>query len=99
MQLETHKDVAGESGFGRAVEFLLAKKINGVHGTIGQLGKVNSEYEIAVETAIGSRLGHLVVDDDQVAADCIQLLKKHSAGRVTFVPLNKIMAQPPRSFT
>ena len=95
VQLETHKDVAGESGFGRAIEFLLAKNIKGVHGTIGQLGKVNNEYELAIETAIGSRLGHLVVDDDQVAHDCIELLKKHQAGRVTFVPLNKIVAQPP----
>jgi len=95
VQLETQKDVAGESGYGRAVEFLLAKRINGVHGTIGQLGKVTSEYTLALETAIGGRLGHLVVDDDQVAQDCIELLKKNQAGRVTFVPLNKIVAQPP----
>lgn len=95
VQLETHKDVAGESGYGKAIEFLLAKNISGVHGTIGQLGKVNNEYELAVETAIGSRLGHVVVDDDQIAHDCIELLKKHQAGRVTFVPLNKIVAQPP----
>ncbi len=41
VQLETHKEVAGESGYGRAIEYLLNKKIPGVHGTIGQLGKVD----------------------------------------------------------
>lgn len=95
IQLETTKEVAGESGFGRAAEMLLAQKLPGVHGTIGQLGKVEDEFVVALETAIGPRLGHIVVDDDQVAADCIDLLKKNQAGRATFVPLNKIVAQPP----
>jgi len=95
VQLETTKDVAGESGFGRAVEVLLAKSLPGVHGTIGQLGKVDDEFMLALETAIGGRLGHVVVDDDQVATDCIEWLKAQKQGRATFVPLNKIVAQAP----
>jgi chromosome segregation protein len=95
VQLETTKEVAGESGFGRAVEILLAKSFPGVHGTIGQLGKVDDEFTVALETAIGGRLGHIVVDDDQVATDCISWLKEQKSGRATFVPLSKIVAQPP----
>ncbi|MEL6221938.1 MAG: chromosome segregation protein SMC, partial [Cyanobacteria bacterium J06627_8] len=38
----------------------------------------------------GGRLGHLVVEDDGVAAAGIQLLKQQKAGRATFLPLNKI---------
>ncbi len=95
VQLETTKEVTGESGFGRAVELLLAQSFPGVHGTIGQLGKVDDQFVTALETAIGGRLGHIVVEDDQVAHDCIEWLKSHKAGRVTFVPLNKIIAQPP----
>ncbi len=36
-----------------------------------------------------------MVDDDQVAQNCIELLKKNQIGRATFIPLNKIVAQPP----
>jgi chromosome segregation protein len=95
VQLETTKEVAGESGFGKAIELLLNKSFPGVHGTVGQLGKVDDEFTVALETAIGTRLGHVVVDDDQVAHDCIEWLKEKKAGRATFVPLNKIVAQPP----
>lgn len=95
IQLETTKEVVGESGYGRAIEFLLSKKITGLHGTIGQLGKVDSQYERALEIAIGAKLGHLVVDDDEIAQKGIELLKKHQVGRATFIPLNKISAQPP----
>jgi chromosome segregation protein len=95
IQLETHKEVAGESGFGKAVEAILSNKIEGVHGTIGQLGKVDEEYTVALETAIGGRLAHVVVESDEVAQRCIDFLKKSQIGRVTFVPLNKIVTQPP----
>ncbi|HEY9754844.1 MAG TPA: chromosome segregation protein SMC [Oculatellaceae cyanobacterium] len=95
IELETTREVAGESGYGRAVEAILAANINGVHGTIGQLGDVDDRYATALETAIGQRLSHVVVDDDLIAQTCIELLKKNQAGRATFVPLNKIMAQPP----
>ena len=95
VQLETAKEVVGESGYGRAIEFLLSKKLTGLHGTIGQLGKVDTQYEKALEIAIGAKLGHLIVDDDEVAQKGIDLLKKHQVGRATFIPLNKIVAQPP----
>jgi chromosome segregation protein len=95
IELETTRDVAGESGYGRAVEAILASGIKGVHGTIGQLGRVDDQYTVAMETAIGPRLAHIVVDDDQVAQQCIEYLKANQAGRATFVPLNKIITQPP----
>jgi chromosome segregation protein len=93
--LETTREVQGESGYGRAVEAVLGANMNGVHGTIGQLGDVDDRYVTALETAIGPRLSHIVVDDDQIAHNCIEFLKRNQAGRATFVPLNKIMAQPP----
>src|SRR4029077_2115884 len=74
---------------------ILAANIPGVHGTIGQLGQVDDRYSIALEITIGGRMGHIVVEDDEVAAQCIEKLKQARAGRATFVPLNKIQAQPP----
>jgi chromosome segregation protein len=93
--LETHREVAGESGYGKAVETILAADVPGVHGTIGQLGRVDDRYVTALEIAIGGRLGHIVVEDDEVAQKCIEILKQTKSGRATFVPLNKIQTQPP----
>src|SRR3989441_10252175 len=38
----------------------------------------------------------IVVDDDAVAAECIDYLKKSRAGRATFLPLNKMLVGRPR---
>ncbi len=95
VQLETTREVAGESGYGKAVEAILGANIPGVHGTVGQLGRVDDKYATALEIAIGGRMGHVVVEDDEVAQRCIEFLKENRAGRATFVPLNKIQTQPP----
>ncbi|MBX9940632.1 MAG: chromosome segregation protein SMC [Candidatus Obscuribacterales bacterium] len=95
IELETTREVQGESGYGKAVEAVLSANIAGVHGTIGQLGQVDERFTTALETAIGPRLGHIVVDDDEIAKRCIEFLKANQAGRATFVPLNRIQTQPP----
>lgn len=95
IEVETTREVSGESGYGKAVEAVLESGVKGVHGTIGQLGKVDEKYTVALETALGPRLSNIVVDDDQVAQDCIELLKRLHVGRATFIPLNKIVAQAP----
>ena len=95
IQLETTREVAGESGYGRAVEAILAQNLPGVYGTLGQLGRVDDKYALALEISIGGRMGHVVVEDDEVAQRCIEILKQTRAGRATFVPLNKIQTQPP----
>ncbi len=95
IEVETTREVSGESGYGRAVEAIANSGLSGVHGTIGQLGKVDDKYVFALETCIGPRLSHVVVDDDEIAQRCIEFLKKNQAGRATFVPLNKIATQPP----
>jgi chromosome segregation protein len=93
-KIEGQQQAADAGGFGKAVETVL--KIDGVHGTLAQLGTVEGEYQLAVETAAGARLRAVVVDDDYVAQDCIEFLRKNKAGRATFLPLNKM--QESRSF-
>jgi chromosome segregation protein len=68
--------------------------IQGVCGLVAQLGTVAPQYQLALEIAAGARLANLVVESDRVAAQAIELLKQKRAGRVTFLPLNKI--NPPR---
>ncbi len=69
------------------------KKFNGIHGTIAELGQVNKKYALALETAAGNRMQHLVVDDDKTAAECIKYLQEQKLGSASFIPLNKIRSQ------
>jgi len=71
-------------------------RIKGVHGTIAQLGHTESKYETAILVAAGNRMQAIVVDDDGVAAECIDYLKKSKAGRATFLPLSKMLVGRPR---
>ncbi|MFH1669395.1 MAG: chromosome segregation protein SMC [Candidatus Woesearchaeota archaeon] len=65
-------------------------KFKGVHGTVSELGEVNSKYALALEIAAGPKIKSIVVENDQVAAQCIEHLKKNRLGIATFLPLNKI---------
>jgi chromosome segregation protein len=69
------------------------KKFKGVHGTISELGQVNKKYALALESAAGNRMQNIVVDDENVAADCIKFLKNNKLGSASFIPLNKIRSQ------
>jgi chromosome segregation protein len=73
-------------------KIILNSNLSGVHGLVVQLGQVQPRYQLALETAAGSRLGCIVVEDDRVAAEGIELLKRQRGGRATFLPLNKIKA-------
>jgi chromosome segregation protein len=90
IRLEAAQQARGESG-GKALEAVLA--MEGVHGTISDLGKAPKEYTTALNIAAGNKLHFVVCDDDQVAADGIRYLKEERLGRVTFLPLNKL--KPP----
>ena len=64
--------------------------IGGICGLVAQLGRVEPRYQLALEIAAGGRMGNMVVEDDSVAAAAIELLKEKRAGRMTFLPMNKI---------
>jgi len=70
--------------------------IQGIHGTISQLAKFDEKYSTALGVAAGQRMNAIVVDDDSVAAQCIEYLKQKKAGRAIFLPLNKILENRPR---
>jgi len=90
---EVQTDITG--GQKAITEILKAKKdklIPGIYGTISELGTTKEEYSLALEVAAGSRLTNIVVQDDNVARECVKLLKNLKAGRATFLPLNKLVA-------
>ncbi|WP_415487695.1 chromosome segregation protein SMC [Candidatus Hikarchaeum yamanae] len=88
--LENKTKNKGVLSFNRAVMSILGSDIDGVHGTVSQLGTVDRKYSRACEIAAGIRLSHIVVEDDQVAQTCINYLNKNNVGRATFLPLNRI---------
>ena len=70
------------------------KQFSGVHGTIAELGQANKKYATALEMSAGNKMQQIVVADDQTAAECIKYLKTNKSGLASFIPLNKIKAQP-----
>ena len=75
----------------KAVQSL--KKREGVYGTVAELGQAKQKYSLALETAAGARMQHLIVDTDKTAAECIKYLKSNQLGMASFIPLNKIKFQ------
>ena len=68
--------------------------IEGVYGSVGDLIRVHQlEYLKAIEAAGGARLKYVVVENEDVAKRCIEVLKRHQLGRMSFIPLNRIKAQ------
>ncbi len=100
--LQAEKKVSDRMNQGSmAVEAILALRnrgeMPGIHGTIQELATVDAGFETALSVAAGGKMQAVVVDDDQVAADAIAYLKKERLGRVTFLPLTKMMGGKPRA--
>jgi len=100
--LQAEKKVSQRVNCGaEAVEAILSLRnrgeMKGIHGTIQELATVDKGYETALAVAAGGKMQAVVVDDDQIAADCIGYLKREKLGRVTFLPLNKMMGGKPRA--
>jgi len=89
-RLESRRETLQESRGTGALRLLLEAGLEGIHGPVAQLAEVEERHRLALEVAAGARLGQVVVDDDHIAARAIELLKSRRAGRLTFLPLNKI---------
>ncbi|MFK0733164.1 MAG: chromosome segregation protein SMC [Gloeotrichia echinulata GP01] len=87
-QAQAQQEVQGT----QASKVILQSGMPGLCGLVVQLGRVEPRYQLALEIAAGGRLGHIVVEDDSIAAAGIELLKQKRAGRATFLPLNRINA-------
>ncbi len=87
---ESRKETLNETRGSFALRILLEAGLEGIHGYVAQLGEVKEKYRYALEIAAGSRLGQIVVDNDFVASKAIEILKRKKAGRLTFLPLNRL---------
>lgn len=81
------------SGFMQGVREILKAREKGFPGIIGavaELIRVDKKFEVAIETALGGALQHVVVQDEKAGREAISYLKRNKAGRATFLPLNVI---------
>lgn len=71
-------------------------KLDGIVGVIGELVHVSAELEMAVEVALGGSLQNVVASTEDAARRAIEHLKRHNAGRATFLPLDAVRPRPRR---
>ena len=62
-------------------------RLKGVYNTIGKLIEIPDLYTTAIDIALGASANFLVVENENVAKECISFLKENKLGRATFFPL------------
>ena len=64
--------------------------LKGIHGPVSRVIRTPSEYNTAIETALGAAMQNIVTETDDDAKAAINYLKKHDGGRATFLPMSTI---------
>ncbi len=82
-------------GYSESIRKIMGQKSNesGVLGAVADIIKTKSEYETAIETALGGSLQHIVTDSEKKAKDLIEFLKRERGGRATFLPLDALKSK------
>lgn len=65
-----------------------AGELSGIVGPVGDLLSSEKEYERAIEAALGGNINNIVAENADDAKRAIEFLKRNTAGRVTFLPLD-----------
>lgn len=64
-------------------------RIDGFHGRLGNLGTIETKYDVAISTACGA-LDNFVTDTVEGGQQCIEYLRKTNLGRGNFMCLDKL---------
>lgn len=87
------------SKYSKAVDTIISarnnKELQGIYGTIAELGQADEKYANALQIAAGGRMQAVVTETDEDASDAIEYLKRYKAGRATFLPLAKLENRRP----
>lgn len=92
-RLESLKNLTERyEGYGNSIRKVMEQKDNepGILGAVADIIKVDSKYEIAIETALGGNIQNIVTENEVTAKRLIEYLKKNKFGRATFLPLTSI---------
>ncbi len=84
-------------GYNNSVRYVMSEKakgaLKGIHGPISHIIKADEANVVAVETALGSAMQNIVVNDETAAKNAIYALKNSGSGRATFYPLTSVKGQ------
>ncbi len=84
-------------GYQRSVKTVAEASAKGmIKGVIGPVSKqisVERDLTLAIETALGSNIQNIIVENEIAAKSAIEYLKRENAGRATFYPLTSIKPQ------
>jgi len=74
------------AGFFQGVKEILKARhqLSGIHGAVVELISVPTEYETALDIALGGAMQHIVVANEEAARAAIHYLKTNAYGRATF---------------
>ncbi len=77
-------------GYGQSVKKLMEERgrFPGILGTVADVIHTDSRYALALETALGGSLQHIITKDSATAKALVQRLKEQKWGRATFLPLD-----------
>jgi chromosome segregation protein len=92
-RLESLKNITERyDGYGNSIRKVMSNKDRekGLLGVVADIIKVDKEYEIAVETALGGNIQNIVTDNEETAKRMIAYLKQNKLGRATFLPLTSM---------
>ncbi len=62
----------------------------GLHGTVSNIVSSDSDYVVALETALAASVQFIVVEKESDAKACIKYLKENKLGRATFLPIESV---------
>ncbi|MBQ1991828.1 MAG: chromosome segregation protein SMC, partial [Clostridia bacterium] len=81
-------------GFYNSVKIVMKESqrgaLQGIHGPVSRVIDVPANYTVAIETALGNSMQHIVTSDEESAKSAINYLKQRDGGRATFLPLTTI---------
>ena len=91
MLMEMEKEY---EGFSKAVKTVMREagrgNLRGIHGPVANLVRAPERFALAMETALGYAAQNIVTDDQDDGKTAIEYLKRHDAGRATFLPIRAV---------
>jgi len=97
--LESRRNMLSEmerdyQGYSKAVKLVMQEFSRGalknIRGTVAGKLKTGDKYTVAIETALGGAMQHIIVDTEEDGKAAINLLKHRDGGRATFLPISTI---------
>ena len=93
---EARSSLASGQARGNVVTALMRMKdsgrIDGFHGRLGNLGTIDSKYDVAISTAC-PQLDNFVTETVEAGQQCIEHLRKNNLGRGNFICLDKMRSR------